>query len=181
MLQVQIRVRIVEGIADVCVPQLMEERSEDQKSNPQMQVPTRTAKQTLDPTVQQILGEFVVIQTLLVEPAVKVAKAIPQERVHMMTSRQVPGAQTVHKTFENQQKQSVDMVVYMPVAAEHQVPTVQRAQRTVEVLKVFIDNVVVGFRGRQWAILPHGASPVVHISRTIPRVESIAVMLTLGR
>ena len=72
----------------------------------------------------------------------KVAKAISQERVHMMTSRQVPGAQTVQKTFENQQKQSVDMVVNMPVAAEHQVPTVQRAQRTVEVLKVFIDNVV---------------------------------------
>ena len=142
MLQVQIRVRIVEGIADVCVPQLMEERSEDQKSNPQMQVRNRTAKQTLDPTVQQILGEFVVIQPLLEEPAVKVAKAIRQERVHMMTSRQVPGAQTVQKTFENQQKQSVDMVVNMPVAAEHQVPTVQRAQRTVEVLKVFIDNVV---------------------------------------
>ena len=38
MLQVQIREGIVEGIADVCVPQLMEERSEDQKSNPQMQV-----------------------------------------------------------------------------------------------------------------------------------------------
>ena len=141
MLQVQIRGRIVEGIADVCVPQLMEERSEDQKSNPQMQVRNRTAKQTLDPTVQQILGEFVVIQPLLEEPAVKVAKAIPQERVHMMTSRQVPGAQTVQKTFENQQKQSVDMVVNMPVAAEHQVSTVQRAQ-TVEVLKVFIDNVV---------------------------------------
>ena len=34
------------------------------------------------------------------------------------------------------------MVVHMPVAAEHQVPTVLRAQRTVEVLKVFIDNVV---------------------------------------
>ena len=82
------------------------------------------------------------IQPLLEEPAVKVAKAIPQEHVHMMTSRQVPGAQTVQKTFENQQKQSVDMVVNMPVAAEHQVPTVQRAQRTVEVLKVFIDNVV---------------------------------------
>ena len=49
MLQVQIRERIVEGIADVCVPQLMEERSEDQKSNPQMQVRNRTAKQTLDP------------------------------------------------------------------------------------------------------------------------------------
>ena len=58
MLQVQIRGRIVEGIADVCVPQLMEERSEDQKSNPQMQVRNRTAKQTLDPTDQQILGEF---------------------------------------------------------------------------------------------------------------------------
>ena len=48
----------------------------------------------------------------------KVAKAIPQERVHMMTSRQVPGAQTSQKTYENQQKQSVDMVVYMRVAAE---------------------------------------------------------------
>merc|ERR1719383_218806 len=42
-------------------------------------------------------------------------------------------------------------------------------------------HITVGFRGRQWGILPHGAFPVVHISRTIPRVESVAVMLTLGR
>ena len=129
MLHVQIRERIVEGIADVCVPSTDggKERRPEVKSTDAVR--SRTAKQTLDPTVQQILGEFVVIQPLLEEPAVKVAT--PQERVHMMTSRQVPGAQTVQQTFENQQKQSVDMVLYMLVAAEHQVPTVQRAQRTV--------------------------------------------------
>ena len=65
-------------------------------------------------------------------------KELEEVPADMMTSRQVPAAQLIKETCE-----TPHMAVNMPVAAQHQVPTVQRVETTVGGPKVqFINEVV---------------------------------------
>ena len=120
---------VVKESIEVPAPELMEEVTEVVKLNSQKQMQNRTVKRTVDPTVPELVE---VIQPPLQEQTVKVAKAIPQERVHRMTQRQVPAAQKVQRTDEFPQGQVTDKAMAIPVAQQRQMPMEQTVWKSAQ-------------------------------------------------
>ena len=147
--QVQFLDRMVEQITETPAVSLAEETVETPKTQTQEKIiccskenQSEFSEERQGCTVEK--ADVLVSHTM--EKIIEVSKPIPQERGQNSTVEQtvdVPVPQIQEETVEVPQIQFIDRAVDVPVVMQRLVPTVQKVQRTVEVLQAHsIDKVV---------------------------------------
>ena len=129
--------KMAEQILDVLVPEMVEQLVKQPKTIPQERIPQRT--------VEHITADTPVPQD--VEDLVEFFKAFSQDRVQLRFRGQIianPAITLAEKIIEMPVTQFTDKVVDIPVLAQRQISMVQPVQKNIEISQLqYCDEVIV--------------------------------------